>query len=711
MSTLPASINVLRLVDDHEELTSLPLRAQKALLDKLDWVDRYLKASHGSKSTIAAKAAEDLDLVPGSFLRYVNKFLRGGWRGLKDTRAKGNGGTRGLPPQFESWVKELYLRNQRTQTGREVHRIVIERWNKWRRSGEGKWAIPGYDAPPAVGPKGYPKGWSEDQIWRLRPDHYACATARQGAKAAADFLPSILKTRCGTRFGQVVFFDDQDYDTKVVAPGLSQRSLRPQGFNSIDYLSGCFLDHSIRMRWWDCEKNQYKTLTGIEATWFIIAHLQRHGYRSDTGTVLVVEHGTMNGYANMELSTPDGWHRLEDALKAVTDGMVTIARSGLFNHPAFAGLLFRPQSSGNPNFKSPLEGMFNLVRNRHAGLLGATGRNRDEAPAEQYGSDLYVKQLLKVWEKLDDRHRQHLVFPIPTAAQFGDSAFALYQAINARRDHEIEGWESCGFRVPLFRFTEESPWIGQADLARKIAASPQLAHAVDALALIPGHVTTENLAPIEVADLYRHELLKLPDHLVPLLIPVQWARRVTVNQQREIHIKDQMLGPEAMIFIARTENRDGAFILKPGTRLLAYLNPHLPEKLILCREDGSFLGTIHQNHRAGFMDTEAITAQLGMRAEMKADLDTAVRPALESLIDHRAEMKRTNDRLRDGKPVLPEEIADARSEAGRKAHRTAAANRLQDLGEATDYDTDYDTAPDPRQPTGPIDPFANLPDQ
>ena len=244
-----------------------------------------------------------------------------------------------------------------------------------------KHALPGYDTPPPAGPAGYPCGWCEDNVLRMRPDAYALSLARQGSKQAAGYLPSILKTRVGTRFGQVVFFDDQDYDLKVAPRGMSQRTIRPQGFNCLDYLSGCFMHHAIRLRWWDKDNDQYRTLTSADFTWFVVSYLQRHGYRQDgAGTTFVFEHGTATGYNNRSLSTYGGYNNFDEALTCVSHGCIRVERSGLFNQPAFANLLFRPQSSGNPNFKAPLESMFNLVRNRMAALPGATGRNRDLKP-------------------------------------------------------------------------------------------------------------------------------------------------------------------------------------------------------------------------------------------------------------------------------------------------------------------------------------------
>lgn len=66
---------------------------------------------------------------------------------------------------------------------------------------------------------------------------------------------------------------------------------------------------------------------------------------------------------------------------------------------------------------------------------------------------------------------------------------------------------------------------------------------------------------------------------------------------------------------------------------------------------------------------------------MKADMDTAVRPHLEGLMADRAEMKRHNQRLADGKAVLADEIAEARAESARNGVRTRKVNEIsQALG-------------------------------
>lgn len=699
------SLSILRAIDDHGEFASLPAHAQHSVQVALSWMLKIEQAGHGAKGQIVRAAAAALGCTESTVNRHLKAFRSRGWRGLVDGRVTA-GGEKSLPAPAQDFIRSLHLAQQRDTSGHEVRRQLLERWERWRRTGDPQHAIPGYAVPPRPGPKGYPEGWSIDTIRRLRPEAYALRTARQGEKSAAKLLPSIMKTRFGTRFGQLVFFDDQDYDLKVVAPGSSQRTLRPQGFACIDYLSGCFMHHVSRLRWWDEAREQYRTLTKQDATWFVIAYLQLHGYRTDeAGTQLFMEHGTMDVFRNKDLSTYEGHSSFDDAISALTGGHCTVQRGGLFNGPAFAEMLFRPQSSGNPNCKAPIESMFNLVRNRMAALPGPTGLDFRHAPAEQYGLDLYSAQLLRLHERLPEHLQDLIRYPVLTASQFGQIEMATYAAINARTDHALEGWADCGHVVPQIRFTpdERSPWISQAELA----ALPEATQAL-ALSLIeqPGFSRLAPLAPIHVAEAHRHELTRLADHAVPLLIPRQWARTVEVRSDRTVAIQDQLLGREALTYVARLETKTGAEVLRPGLKLQAFLNPFLPDKLIVCREDGAFIGALSRIHRAHVADHEAILGQLKQRAELKSDLDTAVRPHLQPLARQRAEDTRHNERLAQGLPVTPEDMRDARSASARQSHKVSfgravaaenarlAAETQNPEPEAEDWsDAPYDAPP------------------
>jgi hypothetical protein len=703
-SPIPKISVFAEIGDDHESFARLAPKMQKRILLRLEQITMIEEAVNGEKGKAVIRAAAALGVSIPTVNRFVRDYRVGGLWALCDERGKSQ---KALPQAFQGFIKQLHLQCQRSSTGKEVHRMLIERWRLWQRTGDDQHAIPGYDTPPPAGPAGYPHGWSADNLCRLRPDSYALSLVRQGAKSAAGYLPSILKTRVGTRFASVIFFDDQDLDLKVAPRGMSQKALRPQGFNCLDYFSGAFLHHVIRLRWWDTDGEQYRTLTSEDFTWFVVAFLQKHGYRRDAqGTTFVFENGTATGYNNRKLATSCGYSSFDEALAGISGGCIRVDRSGLYNQPAFAGMLFRPASSGNPNFKAPLESMFNLVRNRMAALPGAMGRNnREQKLAEQHGADLYTEQMLKLWERLDERHRELIRFPMMTPEELGNVSNAIYEAINSRTDHALEGWEQMGFVAPQFRFTpdERSPWLSRDEVMNLPADARAV---ILAKTEIAGHVRPWKLSPADVARQCAGELTKIPDSAIPQLIPLQWARPATVRENRTISIKDALLGPEALQYVCRIEDRDGsARVLKPGMEILAFLNPFATERLCVCREDGAYLGTLQQMTRAGFTDHQAILSQLKERAKLRADLDTGVRPHLEALMADRAEMKRVNSRLANGQPVLPEEVAAARAESAMQGQRTAAANRLQDHGTPTDWDAIEDSG------FSPIDPFAALPDE
>ena len=120
------------------------------------------------------------------------------------------------------------------------------------------------------------------------PEDYERQLTTRGQKEASNSLPFILTTRRGSRVLSRICYDDQEYDT-IVQGGLMLTGLpsasRPVGFNSLDFYTGLHLDHILRYRYTEVDENTLKktkrTLTGKDFTWFSIAGLQKHGYRTD----------------------------------------------------------------------------------------------------------------------------------------------------------------------------------------------------------------------------------------------------------------------------------------------------------------------------------------------------------------------------------------------------------------------------------------------
>lgn len=667
-----------------EELNDFSRLREDVRRDVLNWIEAIHEmnsAARGSLGRVVQSICIRMGVTPGTVYRKQEAFKTKGWLGLVNHAKCPESG---LPPAFKAWVESLHLRNQRDSSGAAVQRIVLDQWSLWRRTGDPQHALPGYSTPPPPSVKGYPAGFSAKNLNRLKPCEHNQKLARQGTKAASAFLPSILKTRVGLKFGQVVFFDDQDYDQKIVAPGLSQKAMRPQGFNALDYLSGCFIDYIIRSRYLDTDSDTMKSLNQRDFVWFVIHVLTTIGYRNDDdGTVFVFEHGTASGYSNATLQTANGLSKFDDALAFVTGGRLRIERSGLFNQPAFAGMLFRPQSSGNFRFKSPIESMFNLVRNESSMLLGQIGLNaRSHGPEENYGLDLYTTQLLSAYQSLSPERQEMMRWPLHTLAQFGQLYSGIYETINARTDHKLEGWENCGHVVPLIRLApdESAPWMTPEQLAKLPARTQELA-----LSLLeePGYTMPHRLSPRQVMDMHRHELTKLPKSAVPLLIPRQWAREVTVKSDRTIQIQDQLAGPEPFTYLCRLSTRHGAEMLRPGLKLIARFNPADPTELCISDENDRYIGHLSATTRIAFMDQETMVARLGERSAVKADLEAPVRNALAPVMQDRMAMQAHNDRLISGAPVTEEELSSARSEA---AHKAVTTRRHRSWAEHLDAD-------------------------
>lgn len=661
-----------------EELPSFSGLREDVRRDVLVWMEAIKElsaAGRGNTGRVVASICARLRVSKGTVYRKVEAYRERGWLGLVNAAKCPE---TGLPPAFKAWVESLHLRNQRDSSGAAVQRIVIDQWSLWRRTGDPQHALPGFTTPPPPSIKGYPAGFSTKNLNRLKPCQHNQRLARQGTKTASAFLPSILKTRVGLKFGQVMFFDDQDYDQRIVAPGLSQKAMRPQGFNALDYLSGCFVDYIIRTRYLDADTETVKSLNQQDFVWFVLRVLTHIGYRTDDdGSVFVFEHGTASGYNNQKIETANGLSNFDEALAFVTGGKLRIERSGLFNQPAFAGMLFRPQSSGNFRFKSPIESMFNLVRNESSMLLGQIGLNeRTHGPEENYGLDIYTTQLLKAYATLSPDRQEMIRWPLHTLAQFGQLYASIYETINARTDHALEGWEQCGHVVPLIRLApdESAPWMTPDQLAKLPARTQELA-----LSLLdaPGFTKPHRLSPRQVMDMHKGELTKLPKSAVPLLIPRQWAREVTVKSDRTISIQDQLAGPEPFTYLCRINTRHGSEMLRPGLKLLARFNPADPTEVCISDENDRYIGHLAATTRIGFMDTETMTARLGERSAIKADLEAPVRNALAPVMQDRMEMREHNDRLITGAPVTEQEIAAARRDSAQKAattrrHRTWA---------------------------------------
>jgi hypothetical protein len=111
----------LRRIDDYVDFARCPLKVQKSVIMRINWIIEIEQAARGQRGQVIARAADALGVSIPTVNRFVRAFCKHGWQGLIDQRG---GNARPLPPEFKAFVRTLHLQCQRATTGREVLRFV-----------------------------------------------------------------------------------------------------------------------------------------------------------------------------------------------------------------------------------------------------------------------------------------------------------------------------------------------------------------------------------------------------------------------------------------------------------------------------------------------------------------------------------------------------------------------------------------------------------
>jgi hypothetical protein len=708
MTLAETSLAASRLITDWERFAGYPASVQKDLLRKLKWIALIRPARNGHKQQLKTQAAADLGKSLGAINRYLGWYKDGGWESLIDERHAGVG-SKGLPEPFKSYVAGVFDSLQRNDDGREAHRQLIDRWQCWRQSGNPEFKIPGYPAPPPPDKTtGEPKGWSYDNLLKLRPKKAARAAAKQGPKAASIYLPPVLTTRIGSAVLSRVLFDDQDLDNLLADGHLAISGIttaqKPVSFNSLDFYTAAHLDQHLRAQYKDPGTGKDKTLSGIEFAWFTIHHLQTRGYRTDhLGTELIQEHGTAKTWQNQSLTSLSGHHSFEDALHAITGGSCIINRSGKFDSPLFADMCFRPSSTGNFKFKTWLESAFRLLRTYMASLPGPTGsRERDNGRGETYGIRLAEKNLLTaIYQAVDPGTQEflranlrHELLDLPT---FHQLILAVYRAVNARTRHELEGWSQCGFTIPLWRPSETSQhWFTQDELTsipdpeekrfllKRINSNRDLLTRQDRL-------SPAMALQIELARDAKH-ITKLKDASIGLLLPTDWAIRKTIASNHTFTLPNPLWPDTQETYVASWDHNGAQVTLDAGKALLIYANPFSDGRAHLHDMNGSYITTLYPTVRAEPFRQDKTLAQLAVRSAVKSGHEAHLKARLTDIAAGRVATREHNKQILD----LTREDRHRTANAAQDACTTAATTTHTTHSQAADHALSQITpTPDP----------------
>jgi hypothetical protein len=505
-----------------------------------------------------------------------------------------------VPQATVDYFCELLLENQRKF--KPAYRKLMKQLAMWRETSSDDFAIPGFSAPPpnAKG-KDHPHRWTYRYLAAplRRPRPTLIAAARHGSMAAAELRACVLRTRAEAKVGEYYVLDDQEYDQKVNLPGLNPKAMRPLGLDAMDYASACVFTSFFKPTLWEQEERVKKMLREYDAVWFVVHILQTTGIRRD-GTWFIAEHGT---------AAIPGWleKNLAKVFGEIAPGQprVGVWRGGIGGDPAFAGV-FGGARRGNPQFKAVLESARNRLRNDMADqrlMRGQVGMNRDHQPEELVGRDRYNEVCLKAWKRLTEDSRELLALPFMAWHEWGELTSGYIQDINLDQEHELEGWEERV--VPQWRLESDpvGKWRDRAEFA-DLSPFDQLMVS-NALKANPHLTRVRRRSRWEEFLLGAQGLLKLDDWDLPRLLEnsegKDFGKIRTVDQGGFFIFQDSDADPYGrdFTFLARAFDAAGhEVLLTPGAKYLTYLNPVAPDRLIVCRENGGYIGTCRAITRA-----------------------------------------------------------------------------------------------------------------
>lgn len=656
--------------DDLRDFAALGDRACADIRKKLALIQAVL-AGRPIEKQIKVVAARR-NVKPGTLRDWFFKYQREGWRALWDKSKYPPSERASLPISFRDFCAELHVQFQRDQTGIAAHEELKKRFKRWE-NGDPESRIPGYFTPPPRQwwtQENLPAGWGYRNFMRLKPEDIQLRAARQGLGAASEYRLPVLTSRVGLKFGEIIQFDDQEYDVFVNFIGLNSRKMRPLGLDAVDVLSACSIGHGFKPTIWNQVTETKSKLKDSDMLWFAVHILTDIGYRDDIGSTWITEKGTT-------VIRKDFADRIAEA----TGNKIHIKTSGT-RAGGDVTRIFDGPGGGNFKFKALLEGSRNMVRNRQSLYIGATGLSPDAAPEEAYhGLEKFNNLFLKVADRLTPERAARLISPLMEWHEFVRLAIELYGDIDARTEHELEGWRELEFTVNEWR---SSVFIEDWQSSQSLLALPyndQLA-----IAAQPGLMRTRLMSPLEVKQRHIRELTKVPEYALPILLGKEFAIRSRVGTKAPLfEVNDSEAFAGSIYFAAAL---GGTEPLRREQEFLLYVNPFNPARAVVCDLDNSYLGWVPFWDRPTMNDVERLHEQHGKASKLFAQETRDAVRFKASGIKAARDMHRANTDVITGKPVTREEKQKARAIA-----KISGASALVPHDEPSAEEFDALTAP------------------
>jgi len=481
---------------------------------------------------------------------------------------------------------------------------------------------------------------------------------RIGAAAASVHAPKVFTSRAQLWAGSHYQFDDVWHDHFVVFNGLPVRVLE---IGALDVRSGCRFAWGTKPR---VEKNgKFENLREAEMRFLLASVLWNHGY-NPRGTELVVEHGTATVRED-----------IEDVLRRIGElpdktPIVTVRRGGIQGNELAIGGSWHGTGKGNPRHKGALESLHNLIHNELAMLPGQSGMDKAHRPEALDNANGLLGQtdkLLKVKAQLPPERAALLKLPLlEYHSHFLPLLLDVYDRINGRDWHELEGWAASGFVTLDYKVAPEAiEWVGTE---RLLAMPAPLREALVAAARQDARLLRQRkLSPTEVWQAGRGQLQRVPAHVIADILGEDLAEeRKCKNAYFEFD--DMELSPEELRYEGRILTPDGREEELRDDTYQTFCNPFDLGQLFIHDAKGRHLGVARRVKRG--VNAAEIQRELGRQRERLADLQ---RPLLaRHAAEARAEARRLehNADVIAGAPVTPEE----------KQRAAEVAANLRDFG-------------------------------
>ncbi|ACB76672.1 hypothetical protein [Opitutus terrae] len=608
LSIVEGSISPARVSDREREMLASPeygalpdhekphLRARLQAMERID----------AARTAAAGVRAETHRLHAGERLSqhtlrkcYFERWVAHGrdWRMLVNRSRAPLEDREALAPETVLHWHELFFRF--SGRGKAAYRELQREWSNGK-------PIPGL--PDRNRPADMPRRLSYATLMRekYKPAAIVKRVARIGLTAAQDLLPSVLQTRVGLAPGSILQFDDVWHDLECSVPG--QRGMRRVlQFDALELLSGFQLGRGMKPELLNDKTGRMERLKEREML-FLLAHvLGNRGYNPD-GCRLV-----------MELSTATVPERVMRLLHDFSGGKLRVEKGTTSGSPLAEGL-YAGRSKGNFRIKAALESLRNLIHNETGDRLllpAQTGNiGRVNQPDELHGRERHLDQLQRAALLVPAPLRELVTANItPPFAQVVELVDLIQERMNDRTEHELEGWEECGFMAPLFRLAPHEDWRRQTELA---GYAPGVRTAIEqALRADPRLVTCRRMSPREVyQERVMPHLTRLPAHLVPALLGMDCAEERRVAKDGRIHFADPDVGPGEHHFEGVAIDEEGnTTVLPDGECYATFVSMLDPERMHVCDAKGRYLGYAPRTLVPTRGDAEAFAKACGQRTK------------------------------------------------------------------------------------------------